>query len=118
MDMPGTRAAERDVEQSLRAEQDREQRPDRPTSCGQSQADHQDGKNEEHQRSERGRGATSGEMAEQGQAARAEPDDCGPDHAKCGHTLRLTPASGRSRSVRLVVAMIATVAVGRSMTHN
>ena len=112
MDMPGTRAAERHVEQSLRAEQDCEQRADRPPSCRQSQADHQDGKNEDHQRSERGRSATSGEMAEQGQAARAEPDRCGPDHAKSptarrsraltprGHALRLTPGVGAGAGVR------------------
>ncbi|MDQ1598798.1 MAG: hypothetical protein QOD68_272 [Actinomycetota bacterium] len=111
MDMPGTRAAERYVEQSLRAEQDREQRADRPTSCGQSPAGHQDGKNDERQLSGRGCCATSGEMAQQSKAACAEPDDRGPDRAenanrgaghvgaahrrrgrwRDGHTLRLTP---------------------------
>ena len=107
----GTRAAERDVEQRLRAEQDREQGADRPTSYGQSPADHQHRKNGERQLSGRWRGASSGDMAQQRQPARAEPDDSGPDRAKDadrgaglvgtahrlqagwrgGHALRLTP---------------------------
>jgi hypothetical protein len=43
-------------------------------------------------------------MAQQSQAARADPDGRGPDHAKCGHAPRLTPGD--------------VVAVRRSMTHN
>jgi hypothetical protein len=64
MNMRGPRTAARYVEQDLRAEQDGEQRADRPTSYGQSQADHQDGKNGEHQLTGRRRSSTSGEMAE------------------------------------------------------